>query len=71
MLKELRKVKRELGYDRSRFPDKREIILSELLAEKGGHSLVDRRYFRASDQALEDAIREAPDDPNLRLLQGF
>lgn len=50
LLKELRKLKRELGYDRSRFPDTREVVLSELLAEKGGHSLADRRYSRAVDE---------------------
>ena len=70
LLKELRKVKRELGYDRHKFPDTREVVLDELLAEKGGHSLVDRRYSRASDQALEEAFRDDPDDPNLRMLRG-
>src|SRR5260221_14161079 len=47
LLKELRKVRRELSYDRVSFPDKREIVLTELLIEKGGPSLADRRYSRA------------------------
>jgi hypothetical protein len=58
LLKELRKVKRELGYDRKKFPDSREIVLSELLEEKGGHCLADRRYSRAVDEASEEADRE-------------
>ena len=58
LLKEMRKVKRELGYDRDRFPDRREIILDELLAEKGGRSLADRRYSRAVEEASKEADRE-------------
>jgi hypothetical protein len=50
LLKELRRVKRERSYDRDRFPDHREIILSELLSENGGPSLVERRYSRAVDE---------------------
>jgi hypothetical protein len=46
LLKELRKVKRELGYDRHKW-DRREIILDELLIGKGGRALVDRRYSSA------------------------
>jgi hypothetical protein len=59
LIKELRKVKRERGYDRKRFPDTREVVLSELLAGKGGHSLVDRRYSRALDEeskALDEEL---------------
>ena len=51
LLKELRKVKRERGYDRDKFPDRREIVLSELLEENGGLSLVDRRYSRELDRS--------------------
>jgi hypothetical protein len=58
LLKELRKVKRELGYDRDRFPDRQEIILDELLAEKGGRSLADRRYSRAVEEGSKEADRE-------------
>ena len=50
LLKELRKVKREQRYDRNKFPDRREIVLSELLEEKGGPCLVDRRYSRELDR---------------------
>lgn len=42
LLKELRQVKRERGYDREKFPDMREIVLSELLLENGGECLADR-----------------------------
>jgi hypothetical protein len=59
LLKELRKVKRELGYDRKKFPDRREIVLSELLEEQGGHCLADRRYWRAADEeskALDEEL---------------
>jgi hypothetical protein len=59
LLKELRKVKRELGYDRDKFPDQREIVLSELLEEKGGPCLGDRRYWRAADEeskALDEEL---------------
>ena len=50
LLKELRKVKCERGYDRNKFPDRLEIVLSELLEEKGGPCLVDRRYSREQDR---------------------
>jgi hypothetical protein len=46
LLKELRKVRREREYDRDAFPDRREIVIEELLGEKGGHSLAHRRYSR-------------------------
>ena len=62
LLRELRKVKRELGYDRDKFPDRREIVLSELLEEKGGHCLADRRYWRATDEASEEADRELAEE---------
>jgi hypothetical protein len=58
LLKELRKVKRERGYDRERFPDMREIVLSELLIENGGACLADRRYSRELDRSSEEAERE-------------
>jgi hypothetical protein len=59
LLKELRKVKRERGYDRERFPDMREIVLSELLEGKGGPCLGDLRYWRAADEeskALDEEL---------------
>jgi hypothetical protein len=55
LLKELRKVKRELGYDRYE-SDRREIILDEPLIEKGGRALADRRYSGAVEQSLEEAF---------------
>ena len=58
LLKELRKVKRERGYDRDKFPDQREIVLGELLEEKGGHCLADRRYSRELERSSEEAERE-------------
>lgn len=51
LLNEMRKLKRELGYDRDRFPDKREVVLSELLIKKGGECLADRRHSRASKRS--------------------
>ena len=54
LLKELRKVKRESGYDRGKFPDRREIVLRELLEENGGPSLVDRRYSRELDRLAKE-----------------
>ncbi len=59
LLKELGKLKRELGYDRKKFPDTREVVLSELLTEKGGQCLADRRYSRAVDEeskALDEEL---------------
>ena len=61
LLKELRRVKRERSYDRDRFPDHREIILSELLSENGGPSLVDRRYSRELERSLKESERELPE----------
>ena len=58
LLKELRKVKRERGYDRQKFPDMREIVLSELLIENGGECLADRRYSRELDRSSEEAERQ-------------
>ncbi len=58
LLKELRKVKRERGYDREKFPDMREIVLSELLIENGGACLADRRYSRELERSSEEAERE-------------
>jgi hypothetical protein len=58
LLKELRKVRRELDYDRERFPDRREIILEELLEESGGHSLTYRRYSRGVERWPSKARQE-------------
>ena len=46
LLKEPRKVRRELDYDRERFPDQHEIVIEEQLNERGDYSLVYRRYSR-------------------------
>jgi hypothetical protein len=46
LLKELRKVRREREYDRESFPDTREVVIEELLGERGGHSLAQHRYSR-------------------------
>ena len=46
LLKELRKVRREKEYDRDDFPDRREIVIEEILNEQGGYSLAFRRYER-------------------------
>jgi hypothetical protein len=58
LLKELRQVKRERGYDREKSPDIREIVLSELLLENGAECLADRRYSRELDRSSEEAERE-------------
>jgi len=42
----LLKVRREREYDRESFPDTREVVIEELLGERGGHSLAQRRYSR-------------------------
>jgi hypothetical protein len=46
LLKELRKVRREREYDRDAFPDTQEIVIEEILNERGGYSLAYRRYSR-------------------------
>jgi hypothetical protein len=46
LLKELRNVRREREYDRDAFPDRREIVIEEILNERGGFSLAYRRYSR-------------------------
>ena len=51
-------MKRERGYDREKFPDMREIVLSELLIENGGACLADRRYSRELERSSEEAERE-------------
>src|SRR5260370_4595556 len=58
LLKELRHVKRERGYDPQRFPDMREIVLSELLIENGGACLSARRYSLHLERSSEEAERE-------------
>jgi hypothetical protein len=46
LLKELRKVRREREYDRDAFPYRRELVIEEILNERGGYSLAYRRYSR-------------------------
>ncbi len=58
LLKELRQVKRERGYDRKKFPDMRDIVLSELLIENGEECLADRRYSRELEQSLRESEKE-------------
>jgi hypothetical protein len=58
LLKELRKVRRELDYERERFPDHREIVIEELLAEKGGYSLAFNRHSRGVERWPSKARQE-------------
>jgi hypothetical protein len=65
LLKELTKVRRERDYDRRKFPDRREIVIEELLGENGGNSLAFRRYSRGVEPWPSKA-RLAKEEKELR-----